>query len=111
MEEGAKFVLIGNRDQLRAQAENVGTGNNDCTVGIEVLTLLRGGYIAREPNPSNADERGVSAVRVFEYGGTYSNEDYVWFCEYAKAQTNTSWFYPHGFWTPEYKEEYLVALD
>lgn len=106
----AKFVLIGDRSALRSQAENAGTGVNNCSVGVEVLVLLAAGYLPRAPNPSNDDERGVMAVRVFEFAGNYTPGS-LFFPEWVKDQPNTRYSQPDGLWTEELKEQYKQALD
>jgi len=49
-----KFVLLGVRDDIRAQAMNAGTGKNQCVIGMEVLLLLSCGYTPRAPNHTAA---------------------------------------------------------
>jgi hypothetical protein len=106
----AKFVLIGSIYDLRNQGENAGTGVNSCTVGVEVLVLLHAGYTPRAPNPNYEDERGVYAVRVFEYTGNYTPASLT-FVEWVKVQQNTKHSQPYGLWTEDLKDMYLRAID
>jgi hypothetical protein len=106
----AKFVLIGSIYDLRNQGENAGSGINNCTVGVEVLVLLHAGYLPRLPNLSNDDERGVNAIRVFEYAGNYTPQSLM-FVEWVKTQQSTKFSQPYGLWTEDLKNMYLRAID